>query len=190
MPPTLLSGRAPRSAEPRPAPTASRAAAPGRRAARRRGRARSTPAAAPAAGTPRWSSGAPGPGPAPSPAKTSRARPYQVVSPALVAWYAPYGALPVTSALDRAGHVHRPGGLAALVVHHLEGRPARRRGGPSSTRSSGHRCRTATRCAPPSCGGTGRSPPTRRPPWSARTPTAAPAAADSSYGLRASPANT
>ena len=184
MPPTLLSGRAPRSAEPRPAPA--RQSRSGARPARCQASWPSTEYAGRGAGRGNAAVvvGRTRSGSSPSPAKTSRARPYHVVSPALVAWYVAVRGAAGDQPLDRAGHVHRPGGLTALVVHHVEGVPL---GGEAGHRR--HEVRAAAAVQPrgahdPGCAGTGRPRPTRRPPWSARTPTAAPAAAASAYGRR------
>ena len=160
-------------------------------APRRRGRARCRRAAAPA-GAARCSwIGRTRAGSAPSSRKTSRASPNQVVSPA---------ARRVVDAGRRARASRAticpatsigPGGLAALVVHHVDRWPPAFQPDHRADEVRPVRPVQPGRSAPRSRPGQAvRARPAPRPAWCARRRCAAPGARPPAYGCAASPANT
>ena len=114
-----------------PAANASRQAAAGsaRPPPRPRRTAPSTPAAARVGETRRWWSAAPAPGRRPAPTKIARAKPNQVVSPALVACRTPPGTSARGQFQQSGGEIDGVRRGAPLVVDHLQGRPGGRQPG-------------------------------------------------------------
>jgi len=109
-------------------------------------------------------------GSASSSSNTARASPHQVVSPAFVQWYVPAGP-PTAPARPAGGQIGRPGRRAALVVHDVEGVALAFQAAIVLTKLPPPAPYTQAVRTTQDASAAARARPTRRPAWSARTPT-------------------